>query len=1379
MTSWLRAISRRAASLSPAHRRRRRREAERAERLSRQDEAIQELLAQQQFLAQLQGLRNLILEKLGEGVTVDDVVQLDAIVAAALHAPTAEKRTEILVGGIAAQGLRFSTYVGLSAQLDPDRYGDLDVAVHEVVEAWARGRTATDRADEQDARARYFLDAIEQQPSLVRIAAGAVLALPPGHPLRDEGRIRRSLEDMLRQAIEGAVGVGADGPELEPPTEHALLAMSGLIQHELVDRERVDSLLATGRLLLASPHIGSGGETYRMAVGGHLIMRAKAAREKGETALADHDAAEAASLLEPLMAAETDPVPAQLLPMLLQAVVGGSEGILEAMETLSSISPADRQELRAALTGALRMAQEALAEGDHQRAVEILSPILTTAEHRFMSAVLDVDVAEAGEAMADIATTLSFAHAHQGAFGKAAEVLDRAKSLRFRYQAMVRSSPLGELAGDLEADIHAASRGLSPAGGQKVAELLETYRQLREKIPPEGLERPGVAEVASVLGEDEAVAILGEAAHGLLLMVIRPGNQEEPSHGEVRPPEDVRRLIPAMIDRSAGWIVALAANSLIEPRRSIVQLLRTADEVLGARIAQALEGAGVRRLTVIPHNLLQLIPWWALPSLASFEVMVASSAGQLVADRHPGETSPPHALVVSDPTGDLPLATIEGSIVAAHLSQIGWSVDPLPGVEATEEAVAERAGRSGIVHFAGHSRSDMTAPARSALEVHPVPNEGTGGEPDDDLLELAGSVEWQAVRKLAGTEWLDIPNEDQADVPERGHLARRLRVADESIELRLEHGPSGTLLGQYELAGSSDDGGIRYGRRLRLSELWTAGDLLIGHGFRRCGLVFLSSCEAGLGQLGQFDEFAGLPAALQLAGASAVVSSLWPVEEETAAVFADLFYQALAEAQATGRPVDLLSLVHLTRQRLRTMTREEATAILGRLRERAGDPLTRFRLEGRIVRLGDLPFSHPYEWAAFQVTGSPVPPLPTSTGDSTASVRTLTPTPSTTFELPPPDLEPTPGSLSGGRDDPFSLGSAAETILAATDDPAVRKLAGEFLYERGAAHLRAGDRAEAELDLARALEADPDHVAARLTLARTSLAQGDLQAAARHAEAVLVGEPRDTRALLVRGLAREGLGKVAAARHDLDAALAASPDEATAFATYRTRARVRAASNELPGAIEDLTEAIALRPEDPDPYLDRARTLMAADDWEAALADADRARLFLPDADTCLDVRGLALLNTGRPDEAVAALERAIELNPNGAGYHYHLGLALADAGRDDQALTEFGLALESDPMPSIHTDRGLVHARMGRYDLALAEYEETLRLDPRHIAARYNRACAYSLKAERGTIVDDLRAVFAAEPALRDHARSDADLEWARGHLPEVAEMLVVDPST
>ena len=59
------------------------------------------------------------------------------------------------------------------------------------------------------------------------------------------------------------------------------------------------------------------------------------------------------------------------------------------------------------------------------------------------------------------------------------------------------------------------------------------------------------------------------------------------------------------------------------------------------------------------------------------------------------------------------------------------------------------------------------------------------------------------------------------------------------------------------------------------------------------GIVVLSACETGLAELGSGDEMVGLVRAFLVAGASRVVASLWPVDDEVTADFMARFYGAL------------------------------------------------------------------------------------------------------------------------------------------------------------------------------------------------------------------------------------------------------------------------------------------------------------------------------------------------------------------------------------------------------------------------------------------------------------------------------------------------------
>lgn len=60
-------------------------------------------------------------------------------------------------------------------------------------------------------------------------------------------------------------------------------------------------------------------------------------------------------------------------------------------------------------------------------------------------------------------------------------------------------------------------------------------------------------------------------------------------------------------------------------------------------------------------------------------------------------------------------------------------------------------------------------------------------------------------------------------------------------------------------------------------------------------LVILSACETGMGQVVSGDELLGLARSFYLGGASSVVSSLWPVDDDATRLFMEVFHQQSRE----------------------------------------------------------------------------------------------------------------------------------------------------------------------------------------------------------------------------------------------------------------------------------------------------------------------------------------------------------------------------------------------------------------------------------------------------------------------------------------------------
>ena len=140
-------------------------------------------------------------------------------------------------------------------------------------------------------------------------------------------------------------------------------------------------------------------------------------------------------------------------------------------------------------------------------------------------------------------------------------------------------------------------------------------------------------------------------------------------------------------------------------------------------------------------------------------------------------------------------------------------------------------------------------------------------------------------------------------------------------------------------------------------------------------LICLAACETALtGKEGIPDEYVGLASAFLKAGASNVLSTLWPIDEIVSAWIVIRFYQGLL---ADKTPAVALKAAQSW---IRTISRDNLADWITQLSQLPGLDGYSDRLQARANNLQDeeegtmepdqaTDYSHPYYWAAFTLTG--------------------------------------------------------------------------------------------------------------------------------------------------------------------------------------------------------------------------------------------------------------------------------------------------------------------------------------------------------------------------------------------------------------------------
>ncbi len=177
-----------------------------------------------------------------------------------------------------------------------------------------------------------------------------------------------------------------------------------------------------------------------------------------------------------------------------------------------------------------------------------------------------------------------------------------------------------------------------------------------------------------------------------------------------------------------------------------------------------------------------------------------------------------------------------------------------------------------------------------------------------------------------------------------------------------------------------------------------------------------------------------------------------------------------------------------------------------------------------------------------------------------------------------------------------------------------------------------------------------------------------------------------------------------------------TPTPTRSPASYVLEAQSLFDAGKLDQAANAYQEAIKVKPDEAEFYIELARVQAFNGRLEEAELNVRNALLLAPEAADAHAVLGWILDQKGGEDvsRAKESVERAIGLNPNSARIHAYYAEVLMDLGDYAPALDRARTAVQLDPN-SLEAQRalGYVWERTGNYENALDAYLSALRINP------------------------------------------------------------------
>lgn len=211
------------------------------------------------------------------------------------------------------------------------------------------------------------------------------------------------------------------------------------------------------------------------------------------------------------------------------------------------------------------------------------------------------------------------------------------------------------------------------------------------------------------------------------------------------------------------------------------------------------------------------------------------------------------------------------------------------------------------------------------------------------------------------------------------------------------------------------------------------------------------------------------------------------------------------------------------------------------------------------------------------------------------------------------------------------------------------------------------------------------------------------------------------------------------------ALLSGDAQKATVLKTQGSEKQIR---GDQQGAVEDLSRALQLNPNDAEAYYKRGNVNYDQGNFEAAIEDYTNAIRLDKNLNDVYYNRGLAYFELKDYPAAIEDYNQIIRLNSNDAEAYYKRGRAYFEIKDYGKAIEDYTEAIRRNSNNEIsYINRGLAYSAAGDKQAAIADYTQAIRLNPQSADAYYSRGRARFFLADYQGAMSDYSEAIKIKP--------------------------------